>query len=127
MPTHTKHMDEIAEEIDTLREEVGGLSHKQDKIQDQIDQVNTCLQTVESLEKQLGKVELLVENNSKVQQDIFAILREMRAEKPPSPVPQASASLVVQPSIQPQTQPDPGATTANSTGETLTTPQGQQT
>ncbi|XP_044367478.1 uncharacterized protein [Triticum aestivum] len=120
-------MDEISEELEALQTELTVLGLKEDKMQDQIDQVNTRLQIVESLEKQLGKVELLVENNSKVQQDIFAILREMRAEKPPSPVPQASASLVVQPSIQPQTQPDPGATTANSTGETLTTPQGQQT
>ena len=90
MPTRTKHMDEIAEELDTLREEVGVLSHKQDQIQDQINQVNTRLLSVESLEKQLGKVELLVEKNAEVQQEIFSILRTMRSEKPDPPAPESS-------------------------------------
>uniref|UniRef100_A0A453IPF2 Ty3 transposon capsid-like protein domain-containing protein n=1 Tax=Aegilops tauschii subsp. strangulata TaxID=200361 RepID=A0A453IPF2_AEGTS len=97
MPTRTKHMDEISEELEALQSEVAALGLKQDKIQDQMDLVNNRLQTVDSLEKQLGKVELLVENNSKVHQEIFNILREMRSENPspPSPVSQAETTVVV--------------------------------
>lgn len=50
-------MDELSDELEALQTELTALGLKQDKMQDQIDQVNTRLQTVESLEKQLGKVE----------------------------------------------------------------------
>ena len=43
MPTRNKHMDEILDEIEALQTELTALGFKQDKMQDQIDQVNTCL------------------------------------------------------------------------------------
>ena len=43
MPTRTKHMDEISDELEALQTDLSALGLKQGKMQDQIDQVNTRL------------------------------------------------------------------------------------
>lgn len=70
---HTK----ITEELDALRGEGMVMGLKEDNILEQVDDVNTCLVMVESLEKQLDVVEVSVEKKIEARTNIFSLLKKV--------------------------------------------------
>jgi hypothetical protein len=86
MGTRTKHQ-ELEDELGVLREEVRAIGQKQDQIQDQLESVNGRLESVETLEVKVDRMETLLLKNDQVQSDIVGFLKRLdgKISHPPTP------------------------------------------
>lgn len=88
MSTRVKHMGEISDELEAIRNEFAALGSKQQRIQTQLDEVNIRLDKVERFEEKIDTVENLVSKSAQIQGEMFNYLKEIEAKitQPPSPL-----------------------------------------
>uniref|UniRef100_A0A8R7VDD9 Uncharacterized protein n=1 Tax=Triticum urartu TaxID=4572 RepID=A0A8R7VDD9_TRIUA len=99
MSTRVKHMGEISNELEAIRNEFAALGSKQQRIQTQLDEVNIRLDKVERFEEKIDTVENLVSKSAQIQGEMFKYLMEIETKITHPASPQGSPMMCLAQSV----------------------------